>query len=122
MATYKQPCGQCGELIERDSRACPKCGTRGPFGFSCPYCLRQVAKGDLVCSGCAKPLTVECPVCKAKTFIGGAKCDACGISLMVLCENKRCGIPQYFTVTKCTACGKPVKDGAKKIAKNKGGV
>ncbi|MDR0335299.1 MAG: hypothetical protein LBH69_05395 [Methanomassiliicoccaceae archaeon] len=120
MATYKQPCNQCGELIDRDSRVCPKCATKNPYGFSCPKCLRTIARGDLACAGCGKTLTVACPLCNGQTFVGSSRCDACGRSLMVMCENKKCGVPQYFDNTKCTACGKAVKDGGKKLMKGKG--
>jgi hypothetical protein len=29
---------------------------------------------------------------------------------MIVCENKRCGQPLFFENSKCTACGKPVKN------------
>ncbi|MDR2562116.1 MAG: zinc-ribbon domain-containing protein, partial [Holophagales bacterium] len=56
MATYKQPCVHCGEMIERDSRLCSKCGSRSPFGFQCPACFKPIARGNAVCSGCGRPL------------------------------------------------------------------
>jgi RNA polymerase subunit RPABC4/transcription elongation factor Spt4 len=108
MATYKQPCLHCGEFIERDARVCPKCGSRSAFGHQCPYCLKPVIKGQEACSGCGKPLTVQCPSCHGQTF-AGERCDVCSAGLMVLCTNPRCGELQFFLNTKCTACGKKIK-------------
>ena len=117
MATYKQPCIHCGEFIERDSRLCPKCGSRSPFGHGCPNCLKPIERGNAVCAGCGRTLTTVCPFCNGQTFAGSGKCDACGKSLMILCENKRCGELQFFENTKCTVCGKPIKKAKKQIAK-----
>ena len=114
MATYKQPCVHCGEMIERDSRFCTKCGSRSPFGYSCPTCLKPIAKGNAVCSGCGRPLITACPYCGQKIFVGEDKCG-CGKSLMISCENKRCGEPQFFENARCTACGKPIITTKKQI-------
>ena len=114
MASYKQPCVQCNEMIERESSFCPKCGSRNPFGILCPFCLKIIQRGNAVCSSCGKELMVTCPFCSGKTFIGSDRCDSCGKSLMVLCDNKRCGQYQFFMVTKCTACGKQIKNKIKK--------
>jgi len=119
MATYKKPCIHCNELIDGDDRYCPKCGSRSPFGYQCPSCLKPVERGNAACSGCGRSLMVVCPFCNARTFAGGDKCDACGKSLMILCENKRCGQYQFFENTKCTACGKPIKNIKKQISKEK---
>jgi len=119
MATYQQPCTHCGDMIERDSRFCPKCGSTNPFVFLCPNCLKIVQRGFAVCSGCGRPLSTECPFCGGQTFAGCSKCDACGKSLMLQCENKKCGQKQFFENTKCTACGKPIKN--KKDFIKKGG-
>ena len=108
MAFYKQPCMQCGELIDRDVRFCPKCGSTSPFILSCPTCLREIKRADMVCGGCGRPLTVNCPKCGEKTFVG-SKCEKCGEPLTVACENKRCGSQQFFQNEKCTACGKKLK-------------
>lgn len=108
MATYKQPCIHCGEFIERDSRLCPKCRSRSPFGYHCPTCLREVENGQEVCPGCGRPLFVKCPTCGQRTF-ADAKCEACGASLMIKCANPRCGELQFFENVKCTACGKKMK-------------
>jgi len=54
-------------------------------------------------------MMVNCPFCKASTFAGDSKCGACGKSLMIRCEDKRCGLPQFFENNKCTACGKKIK-------------
>jgi len=116
MATYKQPCVHCGEMIERDSRFCPKCASNGPFGFMCPSCLKPIQRGDAVCSGCGKPTMTACPICKGQTFRGSSICDACGKSIMIRCEYRLCGEPQFFENTKCTICGKPIKDAKKQIA------
>jgi len=117
MATYKQPCIHCSEMIERDSRVCAKCGSRSPFRFQCPNCLKEVVRGNMACSSCGKPLLTKCPYCEAQTFIGCDRCDVCKRSLMVKCGNKLCGELQYFSVDKCKICGKPIKDGKKQLAK-----
>jgi RNA polymerase subunit RPABC4/transcription elongation factor Spt4 len=108
MATYKQPCLHCGEFIERDSRLCPKCGSRSPFGHHCPFCLKPVEKNQTVCSGCGKSLMVQCPTCHGQTF-AGERCAICGADLMVHCTNPRCGELQFFMNATCTACGKKIK-------------
>lgn len=108
MATYKQPCMHCGEFIERDSHVCCKCQSRSPFGYHCPSCLREIEKGQPVCSGCGRSLYAECPECGAKTF-ASEKCEKCGVSLMKKCGNSRCGEMQFFDLEKCTACGKKLK-------------
>ncbi len=110
MATYKQPCMHCGELIERDSRLCPKCYSRSPFSFRCPACLREVSKGQAQCSGCGRSLYVACPTCGSTTF-AGERCEACGSGLLTQCGNPRCGELQFFENEKCTACGKKMKKG-----------
>ena len=107
MATYKQPCIHCGEFIERDSRLCSRCGSRSPFGYSCPSCLKTVERNQALCSGCGKPLNITCPYCGQTTFVS-EKCGVCGKSLMIACENKRCGQLQHFENKLCTACGKSI--------------
>jgi len=99
----------------RDSRLCPKCGSRSPFGFLCPVCLKPVERSDAVCSGCGRSVYTSCPVCGGQTFAGSSECDACGKHLMIRCENKRCGELQFFENTKCTACGKTIKKANKQI-------
>jgi RNA polymerase subunit RPABC4/transcription elongation factor Spt4 len=108
---------RCGEMIERDSRTCPKCGSMSPFRFQCPTCLRTIEKGNALCAGCGRPLSVVCPFCKGQTFAGSEKCDSCGKLLMVKCENKRCNQLQYFQNVKCTGCGKPIKNAEKNLLK-----
>ncbi len=108
MASYKQTCIHCGTLVDRDVRFCPKCGSGSPFGYLCPACLRSIEKGQPLCSGCGRPLYIVCPHCGQQTF-AGERCDVCGKGLMVRCENKRCGVLQFFENTKCTACGKKIK-------------
>gem|GEM_PF-168263 len=115
MATYKQPCIHCGEMIDRDSRFCLKCASKSPFGYLCPFCLRTIQRGYAVCSGCGKSMTTTCPFCNGQTFVGSEKCDVCNESVMVQCENKRCGQFQFFENTKCTSCGKPIKSGLTQI-------
>jgi RNA polymerase subunit RPABC4/transcription elongation factor Spt4 len=117
MATYKVPCIHCGEMVERDAHNCPKCGSRSPFGYHCPTCLKPIKRGNAVCSGCGRPLATTCPYCNGQTFVGGERCDACGQTLMIRCESKRCGELQFFENTKCTVCGKPIKKAAKQIEK-----
>ena len=108
MASYKQPCMHCGQLIESDSRLCPICGRMSPFGYLCPECLRPIQPGQQLCSGCATPLYVACPHCGQTTFVK-ENCDHCSGSLMIICENPRCGALQFFRNEKCTACGKKMK-------------
>ena len=108
MASYKKPCIHCGTLVDADIRFCPGCGSGSPFGSLCPTCLRPVNKGDALCSGCGRPLTVICPFCGQPVF-AGERCARCGQSLMIRCENPRCGVLQFFENTKCTACGKKIK-------------
>ena len=115
MATYKQPCIHCKEMIERDSRFCPRCASRSPFGFQCPTCFKPIERGYAVCSGCGRKLNITCPVCGGQTFVGSEKCDACGKLLMIRCENKRCGELQFFENSRCTACGKAIKNAMKQI-------
>ena len=79
-----------------------------PFGYLCPTCLRPIQKGQMACAGCARPLYVPCPYCGKPTFVQ-EKCEHCGSGLMICCENKRCGVLQFFQNTKCTACGKKIK-------------
>lgn len=109
MAFYKQPCMHCGQLIDSDSRLCTKCGSRSPFCYSCPTCLREVRKGDAVCPGCGRLLYIICPHCGGQTFVQDT-CEQCRQSLMVLCSNHRCMQPQFFQNIKCTACGKKLKN------------
>ena len=108
MASYKQPCIHCGAYIEPDSRVCPACQSTGPFGYLCPACLRPIHKGQSVCSGCGRPIYVACPACGKQTFVQ-ERCEQCGGALMIRCQNSRCGAPQFFENTKCTACGKKIK-------------
>lgn len=112
MASYKQSCIHCGNLIERDSRFCMYCSSRSPFGYLCPTCLRPVQKNQPLCSGCGRPLSVICPHCGTKTF-AGEQCESCGQSLLVQCLNRRCGEMQFFENEKCTACGKLIKHNKK---------
>ena len=107
MASYKQPCVQCGEFIERDSRVCPGCYSRSPFGYRCPSCLRDIKKGQAVCSACGRSLYVMCPTCGNRTF-AGERCDVCGAGMMINCTNPRCGDLQFFDLVKCTSCGKKI--------------
>lgn len=122
MAMYKQPCIHCGALVERDSHYCPKCASRTPFGFQCPYCLKSITRSDTVCPGCGRGVLTTCFYCGQQTFIGSERCDACGRWLMICCENKRCKEFQYFTITKCTACGKKIKKAIKQIEEMKRGA
>ena len=122
MASYKQPCLQCGEFIERDSQFCPKCSSSNPFAYQCPICLRPIERGNAVCSGCGKGLTTACFYCGQQTFIGIDRCESCGGILKIRCENKRCGKWQFFEVTRCTVCGKPIKKAAKQIENMKKGA
>lgn len=108
MATYKQPCIHCNTFIERDSRVCPTCGSRSPFGYLCPTCNREISKDQVACSGCGRELYIACPHCGERTFVD-AKCDSCGQSLMITCTNKRCGQLQFFENERCTVCGKKIK-------------
>lgn len=113
MATYKQPCIHCGEFIERDNRLCTKCGSRSPFGYHCPTCLKEIEKGQAACSGCGRELYVHCPSCNQLTF-AGERCEKCGAGLMKICQNPRCGELQFYQNMKCTACGKKFKKDKKK--------
>jgi len=115
MATYKQPCIHCGEFVERDAHNCPRCGSRSPFGFQCPTCLKPIERGYAVCSGCGRQLATVCPYCGGLTFAGAERCDNCGQTLMIYCENKRCNELQFFENKNCTACGKPIKNAARQI-------
>lgn len=107
MATYKQPCVHCNTFIERDARICPGCGSRSPFGYRCPTCLREIHKGQPVCSSCGRSLTIICPTCQQPTF-ADERCERCGAGLMVYCTNVRCGELQFFENRKCVACGKKI--------------
>jgi len=109
MATYKKPCIHCGALIDGDDNSCPRCGSRSPFGYSCPACLKPIDRDDVVCSGCGRPLYTACPRCARPVFVGDDVCQSCGGSLLILCPNKLCNKPQFFENVKCTACGKKIK-------------
>ena len=115
MATYKQPCIHCQEMVERDSRLCSKCGSRWPFGFQCPVCLKIIVRGNALCSGCGRPLVTTCPFCSGQTFVGSEKCDQCGKMLLIQCESKRCDALQFFENTACTSCGTVIKNAKKQI-------
>jgi len=108
VATYKQPCIHCGFFLDTSNRFCPKCESTSPFGYSCPTCLHDVQKDFAICPGCGRPLYILCPHCKARTFVQN-NCEQCGCNLTFPCENKRCGSMQFFENTKCTACGKKLK-------------
>jgi hypothetical protein len=62
---------------------------------------------------------VICPFCNGQTFVGSEKCDACEKSVMIHCESDRCGKLQFFENTKCTVCGKPIKNIKKQLEKMK---
>lgn len=109
MATFKKPCIHCGTLVDGDARYCPTCASSTPFAHHCPSCLREVTPAQAVCSGCGRQLRVACPACGVATFVAEAACQSCGATLMVTCPNRRCGQPQFFENTKCTACGKKIK-------------
>jgi len=94
MATYKTPCIHCGSMIEGDVR-------------HCPACLREIFKGQKVCSGCGRSLTVTCPICRQQTFVD-ERCERCGAGLMIRCTNLRCGELQFFENIRCTSCGKKI--------------
>jgi hypothetical protein len=71
--------------------------------------MKSIEKRQTVCSGCGRSLTVVCPACQQPTFVD-ERCERCGASLMIHCANPRCGEPQFFDLTKCTACGKKIKE------------
>jgi predicted amidophosphoribosyltransferase len=99
---------RCGRLIDGDNRFCPECGSRSPFGYHCPTCLKSIQKGGSHCPGCGRALDTACPGCGRPTFIGGDVCESCGAPLLVQCGNARCGEMQFFENQKCTACGKKI--------------
>lgn len=113
MASYKQPCIQCGALTDRDAQFCPSCGSMNVFGYHCPTCSKRIEKGQRICIDCGRPLYVGCPHCGRPTF-AGERCESCGQTLMIRCQNVRCGAPQFFENTKCTACGKKIKTNRRK--------
>ncbi|NMA34830.1 MAG: hypothetical protein GX940_09845 [Clostridiaceae bacterium] len=108
MAFYKEPCIHCGYFLPRDAQFCSGCGSRSPFIYSCPTCLREIKKEENFCLGCGRPLYIMCPKCLEKTFIQ-ERCEHCGESFLVQCPNKRCQAYQFFQNTKCTACGKVLR-------------
>ncbi len=112
MASYKQPCMQCGALIDRDVQFCPSCGSMNAFGYHCPSCMKKIEKGQRICSECGRQLYVNCPHCYKPTFVQ-EKCENCGKGLTIQCTNSRCGALQFFDSTKCTACGKAIKSKTK---------
>jgi len=121
MATYKQECIHCHNMIDRDAHLCPKCGSRSPFGYGCPSCLKPVEPGDAVCSACGRALATCCPYCTQVTFAGTDICGWCGRSLLIRCQNKRCNELQFFENTKCLVCGKAIKNAAQQIDEIKKG-
>ncbi len=98
----------CGVLLDTSSRFCPACGSHSPFGYSCPRCLHEVRREYEICPGCGRALYISCPHCGKRTFAQDS-CEQCGKTLMVVCENKRCGVQQFFENAHCTACGKKIK-------------
>ncbi|NLC41107.1 MAG: hypothetical protein GX763_09360 [Clostridiaceae bacterium] len=113
MAGYKHPCIHCGNLIDHDARYCIYCNSRSPFAFRCPDCLKEVEQKQSICSSCGRPLYVPCPSCAQLTFVSD-NCQSCGTTLLVQCQNKRCMQMQFFQNTKCTACGKLLKNKKKR--------
>ncbi len=108
MAGYDKPCIGCGTLIGYDSNFCPVCGRLSPFYDACPTCAAEIKRTYQRCPSCGRELYVTCPSCGQRTFVAD-RCDACKASLMRQCANPRCGMPQFFMNTKCTACGKKIK-------------
>ncbi len=108
MAGYDKPCIGCGTLIGYDSKFCPACGRISPFYDACPGCNAEIKRIWQRCPSCGRELYITCPFCGQRTFVAD-RCDACKASLMVQCGNPRCGMPQFFMNTKCTACGKKIK-------------
>ena len=109
MASYKQPCMHCGAFIDADAHLCISCGSMSPFGYLCPSCNKPIQKGQFLCSGCGRELYTICPSCGGRTFVQ-ERCEACGAGLMVYCSNRRCEALQFFENTKCTVCGKKIKN------------
>ena len=109
MASYKQLCIHCGQLIDRDARFCPGCGSQSPFGYACPTCMRPIVKEQRICAGCGRPTYVPCPHCGQPTFVQD-RCERCDQTLMVACSNRRCGVWQFYQNATCTACGKKIKN------------
>jgi RNA polymerase subunit RPABC4/transcription elongation factor Spt4 len=107
MAEYKIACIHCGSLADRDSKACPVCGSATPFNYSCPNCLRTVDRNNMACAGCGRTLHINCPICGQPTFVGD-RCDVCGAGFTIICPNKRCGKRSFFLVDKCNSCGKKI--------------
>ncbi len=62
MASYKQTCIHCGMLVDRDVRVCSACGSRSPFGYLCPSCLRPRRKGAAPLCGLRAPALCRLPV------------------------------------------------------------
>ena len=108
MATFKQPCIHCGTFIDRDARLCGTCGSRSPFGYQCPSCLRAIRKDQALCEGCGRPLRVACPACGHPTF-ADSRCEKCGAGLLIACTNPKCGELQFFDAVNCSVCGKKIK-------------
>ena len=73
----------------------------------CPSCYRQVTRGQRLCAGCGRRLTVTCPVCQATSFVG-EQCEACGAVFLFRCPDQRCGAWQFFENERCTACGQKI--------------
>jgi len=109
MASYKQPCMHCGAFIDSDAQLCISCGSMSPFGYLCPSCSKPIQKDQFLCSGCGRELYTVCPSCGGRTFVQ-ERCEACGAGLMVYCSNRRCEALQFFENTKCTVCGKKIKN------------
>jgi hypothetical protein len=109
-------------MVDGNAHVCPKCGSRSPFGYHCPACLKPIERGNMLCASCGRQLMTVCPYCGGRTFVGAEKCDACSQTLLIRCENKRCGELQFFENPQCTVCGKKIRKAQKQIAKiNKGG-
>ncbi len=107
MPGYKHPCRYCNELIEADSKVCPKCGKVNPLGpLRCPKCHTPIQEDWKVCSNCGQTLEVKCPKCGKMTFMGDY-CEHCDARLTAVCS--KCKTEQALTNEKCIKCGKPLK-------------
>lgn len=84
-ATATTPCGNCGNAVQPDWKACPACGNSiGSPSPKCPGCGGDVQAQWKACPGCGQSLAAAkptCPNCSNDIQADWKACPSCGNSL-----------------------------------------